>query len=126
MEEMRVCAFFDVLGTREIMMGDDVERRNALVALIIQLQEKTSSYSSNAQNLGLGVVFTPSAQTTTFSDNVAVSFPTECLNLNGTIGNKPHTFYIEASRFFEHMLIQIISAVWDGLKIGVLFRGGYL
>lgn len=40
------------------------------------------------------------------------------------MGNKPHTFYVETSQFFDHLLIQVISAVWDGLKIGVLFRGG--
>jgi hypothetical protein len=27
MEEIRICAFFDVLGTREIMMGSDLSRR---------------------------------------------------------------------------------------------------
>jgi hypothetical protein len=124
MEELRVCTFFDVLGTREIMMGADTERRNSLITLIRTLQERTSNYSPNAQNLGLGVVFSPSAQTTTFSDNVAVSFPIESLKLSGSVGNKPHMFYIEASHFFEHLLIQIIGAVWDGLKIGVLFRGG--
>lgn len=124
MEELRVCAFFDVLGTREIMMGDDIERRHALINLIRRLQEKTSDYSAGVQNLGLGVSFSPSAQTTTFSDNVAVSFPLERMSLEGTVGNKPHTFYVETSQFFDHLLIQAISAVWDGLKIGVLFRGG--
>ena len=124
MEELRVCAFFDVLGTREIMMGSDTARRQALISLIRKLEERTINYSAGIQNLGLGVVFSPSAQTTTFSDNVAVSFPLERMSLNGTIGNKPHTFYIETSQFFDHLLIQIISAVWDGLKIGVLFRGG--
>ena len=124
MEELRVCAFFDVLGTREIMMGRDTAKRHALINLIRRLDEKTSEYSAGVQNLGLGVVFSPSAQTTTFSDNVAVSFPLERMALNGSMGNKPHTFYIETSQFFDHLLIQIISAVWDGLKIGVLFRGG--
>ena len=124
MEELRVCAFFDVLGTREIMMGSDISKRHALISLIRRLDEKTSDYSAGVQNLGLGVVFSPSAQTTTFSDNVAVSFPLERMSLDGTMGNKPHTFYVETSRFFDHLLIQIISAVWDGLKIGVLFRGG--
>ena len=124
MEELRVCAFFDVLGTREIMIGSDTTRRHALISLIRKLEERTTNYSAGAQNLGLGVVFSPSAQTTTFSDNVAVSFPLERMSLNGTIGNKHHTFYIETSQFFDHLLIKIISAVWDGLKIGVLFRGG--
>lgn len=124
MEELRVCAFFDVLGTREIMMGNDAERRHTLISLIRKLQEKTSDYSAGVQNLGQGVVFSPSAQTTTFSDNVAVSFPLERMSLEGTMGNKPHTFYVETSQFFDHLLIQVISAVWDGLKIGVLFRGG--
>ena len=124
MEEIRVCAFFDALGTREIMMGSDTNRRHALISLIRKLDERTTNYSAGVQNLGLGVVFSPSAQTTTFSDNVAVSFPLERMGLNGTIENKPHTFYIETSQFFDHLLIQIICAVWDGLKIGVLFRGG--
>ena len=124
MEEIRICAFFDALGTREIMMGSDPERRHQLIQLIRRLDEKTSSYSPNVQNLGLGVVMTPSSQTTSFSDNVAVSFPVTTYTMPGKIGNKPHDFTVEANQFFEHLLIQIISAVWDGLKIGVLFRGG--
>lgn len=124
MEELRICSFFDALGTREIMMGSDATKRSELISLIRTLEERTSNYSANVQNTGLGVIFSPSAQTTTFSDNVAVSFPIENLSLEGTIGNKPHTFYIEASHFFEHLLNQIICTVWDGLKIGVLFRGG--
>lgn len=124
MEELRICSFFDALGTREVMMGSDISKRTELISLIRALEERTSNYSANTQNLGLGVVFSPSAQTTTFSDNVAVSFPLEKLSLEGTVGNKPHTFFIEASQFFEHLLIQIICAVWDGLKIGILFRGG--
>jgi hypothetical protein len=34
MEEIRICAFFDALGTREIMMGSDLSMRHALIDLI--------------------------------------------------------------------------------------------
>jgi hypothetical protein len=34
MEEIRICAFFDALGTREIMMGSDLFMRHALIDLI--------------------------------------------------------------------------------------------
>jgi len=123
-EEIRICAFFDVLGTREIMLGEDEERRNSLIELVRKLSSNSSSYSANAENLGSAVIMRPSAQSISFSDNVAVSFPIKRLNIPGTVGNKPHTFFVEASSFFENILIQTIIAVWDGLKIGVLFRGG--
>ena len=74
-------------------------------------------------HLELGIVMSPTVQSTTFSDNVAASFPLKRMNIPGMIGNNPHTFYVEPSRFFEHLLSQIIIAVWDGLKIGVIFRG---
>lgn len=124
MEEIRICAFFDALGTSNIMKSDEVKRRNALIELIRKLEKNTASYSPGVENLGLGVVFRPSAQITTFSDNVAISFPLKRMSIEGSISNKPHTFYIESSQFFEHLLIQCINAVWDGLKLGILFRGG--
>ncbi|PIP96610.1 MAG: hypothetical protein COW00_02890 [Bdellovibrio sp. CG12_big_fil_rev_8_21_14_0_65_39_13] len=124
MEEIRICAFFDVLGTREIMMGEDEGRRHELIKLVQKLSANSSSYSPNVQNLGLGVVMSPSAQSTSFSDNVAVSFPIKRLNIPGKIGNEDHTFFVEASSFFDHLLAQIVIAVWDGLKMGLLFRGG--
>lgn len=124
MEEVKVCAFFDVLGTRDIMIGDNKSRRNALIDLVRRLAEREDSYSSNVQNLGFGIVMSPSAQSTSFSDNVAISFPLKRMNMPGTMNNQPYTFHVEAYEFFNHLLIQIVTAVWDGLKIGVLFRGG--
>ncbi len=123
MEDIRICAFFDALGTRDIMLGNDEPRRQALIELVRRLADRKGSYRANVQNLRLGIAMSPTAQSTTFSDNVAVSFPLRRMNLPGTVGNQPHTFYIGAAQFFEHLLAQIITAVWDGLKIGVLFRG---
>ena len=123
MEEIRICAFFDALGTRNIMLGDDQTCRHALIDLVRQLAKRTGDYNANVQNLGLGIVMSPTAQSTTFSDNMAVSFPIKRMNIPGTVGNQTHTFYVEASDFFEHLIIQIVIAVWDGLKIGILFRG---
>jgi len=65
----------------------------------------------------------PTSQVTTFSDNVAISFPIKRMEHLGHVSGEEHMFYTEASKFFEHLLLQIIIAVWDGLKIGVLFRG---
>jgi len=124
MEQIRICAFFDALGTSSIMKGDDTQRRQALIQLVSKLQQNTSNYSAGTQNLGLGVAFSPSAQVTTFSDNVAISFPLRTMRNEGAFGTQPHTFQFEASQFFEHLIIQCISAVWDGLKLGILFRGG--
>jgi hypothetical protein len=42
MEEIRICAFFDVLGTREIMMGSDLFMRHALIDLIRKIEERSS------------------------------------------------------------------------------------
>lgn len=123
MEEIRICAFLDALGTRAIMLGDDEPRRNALIELVRQLAKRAGSYSANVQNLGFGIGMSPTAQSTTFSDNIAVSFPLKQMNIPGRIANAPHTFHVEASEFFNNLLIQLINAVWDGLKIGVLFRG---
>lgn len=123
-EELSICAFFDVLGTRAIFMGEDAERRRAVIDLVRTLARRATTYSANAQNLGGAVVMSPSAQTTTFSDNVVVSFPLKSMHIPGHVGEAPHTFVLEAGRFFEHLLAQIVIAVWDGLQIGVLFRGG--
>lgn len=124
MEEVRVCAFFDVLGTRSVVTSTDQARKEALYALVRRLARRTSNYSANARNFGGAVAFAPSAQTTTFSDNVAVSFPLKVMELPGHIGSNPHTFVVEAAGFFKHLLIQVVNAVWDGLKLGLLFRGG--
>lgn len=124
MEEIRICAFFDALGTSNIMKSDEVKRRNALIELMRKLEKNTESYNQGVENLGLGVVFRPSAQVTAFSDNVAISFPLKRMSIEGSVSNKPHTFFIESSQFLDHLLIQCISAVWDGLKLGILFRGG--
>jgi len=42
MEEIRIYAFFDALGTREIMMGSDLYRRHALIDLIRKIEERSS------------------------------------------------------------------------------------
>lgn len=106
------------------MLGTDEVRRNALIELIRKLAKRACDYSANIQNLGIGVAMTPTAQSTTFSDNMAVSFPLVPNEIQGAIGNKSHTYSVEAAAFFNHLLAQIIITVWDGLKLGLLIRGG--
>ncbi len=89
-EEQSVCAFFDVLGTRDIMLGNDTLWRQSLVNLVRQISEQKSDCSAGVENLGPALVMAPAAQVTTFSDNVAISFPTKSLGLSGTLGGKPH------------------------------------
>lgn len=123
-EEQRICGFFDALGTKQIMLGNDVKRREALIRLVRKFSQSVEDYSANAQNLGLGVGFAPSAQVTCFSDNVAISLPLTQLELPGRLGNMRHVHRLEARYFFEHLLIQAVVGVWDGLKLGILMRGG--
>lgn len=124
MEEIRICAFIDVLGTKEIMMNLNDSRKTQLVELIRSLSSRNTTYNSNAQNFGGAIIAKPTAQSTSFSDNVAISIPIKTMKVAGEIGNNPADFSIDKSSFFQSLLFQIIPAVWDGLKIGVLLRGG--
>lgn len=124
MEQLRICAFIDILGFGDLMLGDDADRRNGLIQLLHRLAERAGAYGPNVQEFGLGVVMAPSAEVTTFSDNIVLSFPLTTFQTAAAIGNQPHQLQVEASAFMRHLLIQIVAAVWDGLKLGVLFRGG--
>lgn len=124
MEELRVCAFIDAMGTRDILMSSEKEKREFLISLVRRISKRQSPYTANAQNLGGGITMAPSAQATSFSDNIAISFPLIQMELKGTLGNKPHSFPVSTSSFFNDLISQAVITVWDAMKMGILIRGG--
>jgi hypothetical protein len=72
-EEKRICAFIDILGFKNEILNSDVKRRKKIIELISEITNVDSQQSMNTVNLGLGQVYHPSSEVTSFSDNIVIS-----------------------------------------------------
>ena len=122
-EELRVCAFIDTLGTSDIFLNNTTGKKQELIRLIRKLVERNASHSMNTQNLGLGLVSSPTPQITAFSDNIAISFPLTPIYQTIQYGNESQRIAHGPENFASALLTQIISIVWEALRYGILFRG---
>lgn len=109
MEEKRICAFIDILGFSEEIKSDDTERRNKIITLLKRISEEDTKLGLNTENYGLGLVSQPTSEVTSFSDNIVISIPLEDENFD---------------MYWYNFLSKIIGVYWDGLQLGLLFRGG--
>lgn len=124
-EQLSVCAFIDILGFSEAMLSTDEARRTSLIEFLRGIAEKNTAHGPYAESLGGGaLVFTPSAEASSFSDNLVISFPLKTVHTHVRIGLENKTLPTEPAMFMNDLLTQIISSVWSGLQLGVLFRGG--
>lgn len=44
MEEIRICTFFDAIGTRGIMNGDESEKRKYMIGFVRRMYGNTNKY----------------------------------------------------------------------------------
>ncbi|MCW8885942.1 MAG: hypothetical protein OQK12_11945 [Motiliproteus sp.] len=120
LEEDRIVAFIDVLGFSEVMTSDDDERRQKALQLLERIASYGSSHGVEVESLGIGQQVFFSAEVTTFSDNVVLSVPVADVEYE-SFGR---TMLHPAPQFVMQLLQSIISIFWQGLHLGLLFRGG--
>jgi len=124
MEELRICAFIDALGTSSIFLGDDSDKRNNMIKLINRISDRNAAQSFNHENMDFATIARPTPQITTFSDNVALSCIFNNIKSNYKVGNEVKIIEEDSLTFFQAMITQIISITWEALRYGILFRGG--
>jgi|LGOV01.1.fsa_nt_gb hypothetical protein len=124
MEEIRICAFVDALGTSSIFLGDDSDKRNNMIKLIKRISNRNAAQSFNCQNMVFAVAGSPTPQITTFSDNIALSCTFNNIKSTLRVGNETKVIREHSGTFIQAMITQIISIVWEALRYGILFRGG--
>lgn len=124
LEEKRICAFIDILGFKNEILNSDDERRAKIISLIEEFTLEDSQQGMNSQNLGLGIISHPSAEVTSFSDNIVISSNLKDYTRKIKYGNKIEEIKESPIKFVEHIFIKIISVYWRALHLGLLFRGG--
>lgn len=123
-EEKRICAFIDILGFKNEILNSDDERRSKIIQLISEITNEDSQQSMNTVNLGFGQVSHPSAEVTSFSDNIVISCSLEPVIRKFRLGNEVKEIQDTPRHFIDHLFIKIISVYWKALQLGLLFRGG--
>lgn len=124
LEEKRICAFIDILGFKNEVLHSDNERRTKIINLIQDIKFEDSEQSMNSESFGFGMVSRPSAEVTSFSDNIVISSNLIPHKRTVQIGNKVQEWEESSIKFIEHIFIKIISVFWRALHLGLLFRGG--
>lgn len=124
LEEKRICAFIDILGFKNEILNSDDERRAKIISLIQDITLEDSQQSMNSQSLGFGMVSHPSAEVTSFSDNIVISANLKPIIDKWKVGNEIKEIENPPTKFIEHIFIKIISVYWRALHLGLLFRGG--
>jgi hypothetical protein len=115
-EKECIVAFIDILGFSEMMRSDDAVFRLKVIGLLEKLSESySSSHKLEVKDCGekkVQIRFHP--ELSTFSDNVVISIP---------LTTKHGNCYPELNKFVGTLFRRIISIIWDGLHLGVIFRG---
>lgn len=124
MEEKRICAFIDALGTSGIFLGAKNEKKKNMLKLISRISKRNASQSFNQQQMQFALIERPSPQITTFSDNIVLSCTFGAIESVMKVGNDVMTVEEDSATFFRAMIAQIVSITWDALRYGILFRGG--
>ncbi len=119
-ERESVVAFIDVLGFKELMESADDERRSTAIRLLERLVEHSSNHGIEIRDLGLGAQIVINPEVSTFSDNVVISFPLHSVKRPTPVGSVSES----ASSFMTNFATLCISTYWQGLNLGLLFRGG--
>ncbi len=118
-ERNSIVAFIDVLGFEEVMLSDDKERREKAIQLLKRVSSYGASHGVRTESLGIGEQIIMNAEVTTFSDNVVLSIPICDVKYNGLGGETIKS----ASSFLTQLITLLISIYWQGLHLGMLFRG---
>ena len=124
LEERRICAFIDILGFKNEILNSDDERRAKIISLIEEFTLEDSNQGTNSQSIGFGMVSRPTAEVTSFSDNIVISSNLEPVIEKWNVGGKIQKIENSPLKFIEHIFIKIISVYWRALHLGLLFRGG--
>ena len=112
-EKECIVAFIDILGFSNIMRSDDVEIRLQAISLL----EKISDYSSQHELKVDGYTLSYSVEVSTFSDNVVISMPLT------TEYGEDYYHSDDANKFIKTLFYTIKEIVWEGLHLGLIFRG---
>ena len=119
-EKDSVVAFIDVLGFKEVMLSDDVERRKRAIQLLKRISSYGAKHGVQTESLGVGMQIVLNPEVTTFSDNVVLSFPVGGVKYKSMGGGE---IIQPASSFLTNLITLLISIYWQGLHLGLLFRG---
>jgi len=116
-EKECIVAFIDILGFSEIMNSKDVEFRLKVINLLENISQiYSSSYEVNIQDFGGGRIISHLPEVSTFSDNIVISIP--IIFEASTLG-----FNNDLSSFITAVFCKIVSIIWEGLHLGIIFRG---
>lgn len=122
-EEKRICAFIDVLGFKNEILTSNDERRTKIIKLIEDIKFDDIRQGMNSENLTFATISRPSAEVTSFSDNIVISANIPLIDPD----SPPNSFTekeLNSIKYMEHIFIKIISVYWRALQLGLLFRGG--
>ncbi|MCK9396117.1 MAG: hypothetical protein M0Q44_11060 [Methylobacter sp.] len=112
-EKECIVAFIDILGFGSIMRSSDVEIRLQAISLL----EKIRNYSSQHELKVDGYTLSYSVEVSTFSDNVVISMP-----LTTEYGDD-YYHSDDINKFIKTLFYTIKEIVWEGLHLGLIFRG---
>lgn len=112
-EKEHIVAFIDILGFGNIMRFKDDSYRSKIIGLLENINKNHNSGFGIEENSISGFVVQrfSNPNISSFSDNVIISIPINDPLLNSS------------SQFVHNLFSQLISIVWQGLELGILFRG---
>lgn len=114
-EELSVVAFIDILGFKDIITSPDDNFRSQVISLLERLSEFKSTFGEEVESLGIGSQRFVNPEISSFSDNIVISMPLSDNLTRGALGY--------SSQHMINLLTVIISTIWQGLHLGILFRG---
>ena len=124
LEEKRICAFIDILGFKNEILSSDDKRKDAIINLLKQTLNEDSEQDLNTENFGLATISYPSAEVTSFSDNIVISCNLEPICRKIQLADRVQNIKESPAKYIEHIFSKIISVYWKALQLGLLFRGG--
>lgn len=124
MEEKRICAFIDILGFKNEILKNDAQRRAKIINLIKKISNDDIEQGMHTENFGPASMSYPSAEVTSFSDNIVISSNLIPIKRQYKLGLEIKEIFEEPAMIVEHIFIKIIAVYWEALHMGLLFRGG--